>query len=394
VTHGGTRATAASRLRLVLAGGLARYPQGGGHWACFLQYVRGLADLGHDLFWLDVLPSSGARAQDEALIRIFFRRFRAWGLGDRCAILLVDRDDEQDLQAERIYGVSPSRLVELFRSADLLWNFACGLRQPLLSLFDRRVLVDLDPGHLQVSALSWDMGVNDHDVFLTVGTKLGDADCEVPRLGVTWQPFVPFVYLPMWPLSSAPPEAPFTSVTEWTWEELWMGDRVLSVSKRAAYLVYRGLPQKARRPFELAVNIDPEDPTSDREVLRAHGWSVVNPHQLAGSVGSYARYIRHSRAEFGCPKPIHRALRTGWFSDRSACYLASGRPVLMEDTGFGDHLPAGQGLLVFRDVDEAVASVAEIDGNYERHRRAARHLAEEFLDSRACLRSMLVACGW
>lgn len=155
MTGGGARATAASRLRLVLAGGLARYPQGGGHWACFLQYLLGLGDLGHEVFWLDLLPSRGARDQDEALIRIFFRRFRAWGLGDRCAVLLVDRDDEQDLQAERIYGVSRSRLVEIFRSADLLWNFACGLRQPLLSRFDRRVLVDLDPGHLQVSALTW-----------------------------------------------------------------------------------------------------------------------------------------------------------------------------------------------------------------------------------------------
>jgi len=395
VTGGGARATAASRLRLVLAGGLARYPQGGGHWACFLQYLLGLGDLGHEVFWLDLLPSRGARDQDEALIRIFFRRFRAWGLGDRCAVLLVDRDDEQDLQAERIYGVSRSRLVEIFRSADLLWNFACGLRQPLLSRFDRRVLVDLDPGHLQVSALTWDLGVKDHDVFLTVGTKLGEPDCEVPCLGVAWQPFVPFVYLPMWPLSlAARPEAPFTSVTEWTWEELWLRDRVLSVSKRVAYRAYREVPRNAGRPFELAVNLDPDDPTNEREVLRGHGWNVVDPHHLAGSVGSYARYIRRSRAEFGCPKPIHRALRTGWFSDRSACYLASGRPVLIEDTGLSDHLPTGQGLLVFRDVDEALAGVAEIDGNYERHRRAARRLAEEFLDSRNCLGSMLAACGW
>ena len=382
-----------SRLRLVLAGGLAQYPQGGGHWACFLQYVRGLEDLGHEVFWFDVLPSSGERARDEALIRLFFKRVRAWGLADRCAVLLVEKKDELDLDPERIHGVSHRRLLEVFRTADLLWNFACGLRQPLLSLFTRRVLVDLDPGHLQVSALTWDMGVNDHDVYLTAGRKLGDADCEVPRLGVTWRPFLPFVYLPMWPLTPGGPRSPFTSVTEWTWEELWMGDRVLSVSKRAAYLAYREAPGKAHRPFELAVNLDPEDPTDDREVLRAHGWSVVNPHRRAGSVSSYARYIRGSCAEFSCPKPIHRALRTGWFSDRSACYLASGRPVLIEDTGISDHLPTGQGLLVFRDVDEAVAGVAEIDGNYERHSRAARRFAEAFLDSRECLRSMLAACG-
>ncbi len=149
----------------------------------------------------------------------------------------------------------------------------------------------------------------------------------------------------------------------------------------------------AGRPFELAVNLHPHDRTGDRELLRAAGWRLVHPYRVAGTVSGYQRYLRRSRAELGCPKPIHRELRTGWFSDRSACYLASGRPVLIEDTGLSDHLPTGEGLLVFRDMAEAVAGVEEIDRNYARHQRAARRLAEDLLDSRRCLTAMLAACG-
>ncbi len=127
------------------------------------------------------------------------------------------------------------------------------------------------------------------------------------------------------------------------------------------------------------------DHTGDRELLRGAGWRLVHPHRVAGTLSDYQRYLRRSRAD--------RALRTGWFSDRSACYLASGRPVLIEDTGLSDHLPTGEGLLVFRDMAEAVAGVEEIDRNYPRHQRAARRLAEDVLDSRRGLTAMLAACG-
>jgi hypothetical protein len=383
-----------SGLRLVLAGGVAQYPEGGGHWACFLQYILGLRDLGHDVFWLDLLPSTGERARDERRIRVFFTRFQAYGLRDRCAVLLL-KEREQDLATTRPYGISQRRLVEIFRSADLLWNVACGLRQPLLSLFRRRVLVDVDPGHLHVSALMRDLDIHEHHVFLTNGTKLGEPDCGVPLLGVTWHPFVQFAHLPLWPSAPDPgADAPFTSVTQWTWEELWLDDRVLSVSKRDAYLSYLELPRLAGRPFELAANIHPRDRTGDRTLLKRHGWRLIHPHRVAGTVGGYQRYITRSRAEFGCPKPIHRELKSGWFSDRSAGYLASGRPVLIEDTGLSDHLPTGEGLLVFRNLEEAVAGVAEIERDYVRHQRAARRLAEDVLDARRCLAAMLAACGW
>jgi hypothetical protein len=122
-----------------------------------------------------------------------------------------------------------------------------------------------------------------------------------------------------------------------------------------------------------------------------HNWRLVNPWEVAASPMDYRGYIARSRAEFGCPKPIFRELRTGWFSDRSACYLASGRPVLAEDTGFSEHLPIGEGLLAFCDTNSALAGVAAIDADYTRHMRAARAIAEDLLDSRRCLPAMLAA---
>lgn len=387
-----------SRVRIVLAdgGSFARYPQGGGHWSCFLQYLFGLDALGHDVFWLEVLKSCGNGAQDQESIDIFFKRFERYGFKDRCALLLYNqRAAEPTLEVAHAYGMNTQRIRQILQDADMVWDFACGLPQSLLSLFRKRVLIDVDPGHLQVSALTGNMEIRDHDVFLTVGTKLHDTDCEVPTLDVRWHPFPPFVYLPLWTVAADPGEdAPFTSVTEWTWEELWVDGRILSVSKREAYLKYIHLPRQSRRAFELAANIHPEDSTGDRELLLRHDWTLAHPHSVAGSPASYQDYIKRSRAELLCPKPIHRQLKSGWFSDRSAGYLASGRPVLAEHTGFSDHLPTGRGLLCFNDLEEALAGVEEIDRNYAQHMRAARELAEEYLNADKSLLRILSACGW
>ena len=385
-----------SRLRIVLGGrNLAGYPEGGGHWSCFLQYMLGLKALDQDVFWLELLSDANDGTLNQRLIAAFFDRMKHYGLGEQCAVLLVPKNGPgQALGSSQVFGRTEAELREIIRSADLLWNFAATIRQPLLSEFRHRALIDGDPGHLQVSALSWEMDLGDHDLFFTAGLKMQDPDCEAPRFNLAWHPFRQFVYLPLWQATpGAPADAPFTSVTEWTWLELWLGERVLSASKRAAYLRVLELPRRAGRSFELAANFNPNDTTGDRELLIANGWKLADPHQVAASPAAYADYIRRSRAEISCPKPIYRELKTGWLSDRSAAYLASGRPVLAEDTGFSDHLPTGEGLLAFRDLEEAFAGVAEIDAHYEHHCRAARMFAEEYLDSGRCLNRMLALCG-
>ena len=382
--------------RIILGNGsLARYLQGGGHWTVRLQYLLGLKALGHDVFVLELLWSTGDAVRDQQRIGAFFERLQQYGLSDRGVLLLFAKDQpEPTLDAAATYGRSKQETRDLIKSADMLWNDCCGVRQPLLGMFTHRALIDLDPGHLQVSALTVDLDLYDHHTFLSVGRKLHDGDCEVPTLGLTWHTFMPFVYLPMWEVLPDPGrDAPFSSITHWTWEELWLQDRVLSVSKRQAYLNYIELPQRAKRSFELAANIHPEDQTGDRELLISHGWKLADPWEVVGSPRDYQHYIARSRAEILCPKPIFRELKTGWFSDRSACYLASGRPVLAEETGFSEYLPSGEGLVGFGNLDEAVMGAAEIDAHYDRHRQAARALAEAFLDSQRTLEAMLSVCG-
>jgi len=384
-----------SQTRIVVGNScLAQYPQGGGLWAFLLPYLLGLRSLGHDVLWLELFHASPNHVRDHHLIDQFFARFREYGLGDHCAVIRHDVPKSQlTLNRAAVYGKTRGKLNNFLKSADLLLNICGAIRQPLLSLFGRRAFVDLDPGHLQVSALTWDLDLLEHQTFFTVGTKIGEPDCEVPTLGLSWHRFLPVVYMPMWNQEPDPGlSAPFSTITQWGWGELWLGERVLSISKREAYLRYLDLPRRCDRRFELAANIHPDDNTGDRELLQTHGWDQVHPHDVAGSLSAYKQYIARSRAEISCPKPIFRELKTGWVSDRSACYLASGRPVVAEDTGFSDHIPCGNGLLAFKTIEEAVSGVEEIDRNYVHHARAAREIATDLFDSRRSLESMLSAC--
>lgn len=374
---------------------LARYPEGGGHWSCFLQHFLGLRALGHDVHWLEILTSTPDAERNERLSARYFELMGQFGLRERSLLVLTEPGRKMSLRNARFAGTSSTRAREIVQSADLLWNFAGSLRTPLLSGFKNRALIDVDPGHLQVSSLTCDLDLLEHEHFLSVGTKIGDPDCGIPTLGVAWRPFLPVVYLPLWNVRKATrADAPFTTVTQWNWGELHLDGRVLSVSKRDAYLRYVRVPQSCDFPFEIAANVGEHDPEDDRGLLSAHGWRLVDPHRVCGSPALYQDYIGGARAEYCCAKPIYRILRTGWLSDRSAAFLASGRPVLAEDTGFGEKIPTGRGLIAFRDSGEAVEGVRRIVADYERHRRAARALAEEHFDYRTCLPRMLSACGY
>jgi hypothetical protein len=375
---------------------LAQYPQGGGHWTVFLQYLFGLEALGHKVFWLELLEPTGNKTRDQKLIKAFLKRFHHYGFGARCAVLLLEGDlSVATFESAEAHGMNKSRIKDTIDMSDLVWNFCCTLRAPLLSLFKHRALIDLDPGMVQIPALDRGYAISDHDTLLTIGSKIGEPDCEVPTLGRIWHRFLPFVHLPLWRAEPDPGErAPFTSVTQWTWDEYWHEERLLSFSKRRAYLEYLQMPRRCGRAFELAANIHPRDDTGDREILFNAGWRLADPNWVARSPEHYQSYLRQSRAEFCCPKPFYKQYNTGWFSDRSVAYLASARPVLAEDTGFSAHLPIGRGLLCFKNMSEAVAGVQEIDGNYSHHMRSARELAEEYLNAQKWLPSMLSACGW
>ncbi|HKF80981.1 MAG TPA: hypothetical protein VKB17_09180, partial [Thermoleophilaceae bacterium] len=276
-----------------------------------------------------------------------------------------------------------------------VWNFTGAVSPSLLAGSRLRVLLDLDPGIYQLSASEWDMGLDEHDVFLTVGTKLGDPDCEVPDAGVRWKTFKPCVHLPGWPVPPRPPDgAPFTSVVHWSWGSSFEHEgRTLLESKRVAFLRHAALPLLTKRRFQLATHIDPDGDLGDIQVLRSHGWELVEPATVAGDMASYRGYIERSRAEIGCVQEVYAALRTGWMSDRSVCYLASERPVVLEETGVSDVVATGAGMLTFESIEGAAEAVARVDRDYDRHARAARRLAEEHFSAETCLPQMIDACN-
>lgn len=386
-------AQSASAIRIVVATpGISGYPQGGGVWSWALQYVQGLRALGHRVLWLDRFRPSKRPLFDQRALAVSEGRVQALGLAGQWALLYGPAaHSPDDLDRCTVYALSKKALLAEVRNADLLWNLAAALEAPLLSHFRRSVLIDGDPGQLQVSALAWHLKLEHHDVLFTAGTKVNDADCNIPRLGLVWHSFLPPIYMPQWgPDTVASGTLPISSVTQWNWpHQFWLNDRVYSDSKRDAYLQYLRLPQLCKYPFTLAVNIRPDDRTGDRELLASTGWTLVHPHRVARTPALYATFIRHSLCEFGCAKPIYVDLKTGWFSERSASYLACGRPVLAENTGFSDHIEAGRGLLSFSTLEEAVSCVDTILTRYSYHQRVCRDIAHSYFSSDIVLPRMI-----
>lgn len=254
------------------------------------------------------------------------------------------------------------------------------------------VFIDIDPGYPQI----WrELGLADmfagHDRFVTIGENINQTGCSIPDCGIDWITTPPPVVLDAWP--SVPGGTDFTTVATWrnpygtvTWNGETHGSRVHEFRK------FIELPRLVDVTFELALDIDAAE-TDDLRRLESNGWRVVDPKAVAGTPSSYRSYIQQSRAELSIAQNMYVATRGGWLSDRSLCYLASGKPVLAQDTGFSHRYPVGEGLLAFSTLEEAAAGAEEIERNYDRHSRAARWLAEEYFDSDTVLSRLLDRLG-
>jgi hypothetical protein len=374
---------------------LINYRQGGGHWTWAIQYCLALQQAGCELLCLFVAPGSRDRRANAAHVQRFLARFELYCPRAECCVILYPRGGapELALAASSFYGLERAKF-EAWAKEAVLWNLAGTVPKPFLDLFRRRVFIDGDPGHLHVSALQVDLGLEDHDRFLSVGLNLGNPSCLAPLHGKFWTTFPQVLFLDMWKPQPDPGFAtPFSSITHWTWDELEWNGRRLSCSKREAYLEILQLPRLSSCAMSLAANRDdPEDRLGDKNLFESFGWKMLEAWAVAGSPEDYMRFIAESRAEICAPKPIYVDLNTGWISDRSVGYLATGRPVLMKETGISEHLPTGEGLVTFRSVEEAAERAKEIDRNYAKHAKRARSLAVELLDSRKILPRMLEAC--
>ena len=366
------------RLRVVVSGMVAGDPhQGGAAWAV-LQYVLGLRRLGHEVLLLEPVD-----ALTPPRIASFVALTRQFALSRSAALV--------ESSSERTAGLTWTDVWARCQRADLLINISGMLRQPeLTERIPVLVYLDLDPGFNQLWAAAdgIDMGFAGHTHFVTVGQLIGTDSCSIPTCGHDWIKTLPPVVLDRWPIANHLRTTAFTTVGNWRaygsieFEGRHYGQKAHSMRQLI------GIPLKSEHPFELAFAIHPQE-RDDVELLHANGWQLVGAQTVAGTPQAYRRFIQGSLGEIGIAKTGYVASRCGWFSDRSACYLASGRPVIAQDTGFGLTLPTDEGLLTFAGEDEAVAAADAILSDYPRHRRAARRFAEEHLDSDRVLGRLL-----
>ena len=371
----------ASNLRIVFAGMVAGDPYHGGATWAVLQYVLGLRRLGHEVLLVEPVRSLG-----DATLSYFREVVSRFGLEQNAALL--------ETGTRETAGLAYSQLEDAARGADVLLNVGGMLRdERLLSPVPVRVYVDLDPAFNQL----WhedgiDVGLDGHTHFVTVGLAVGRPGCAVPTCGRDWITTLQPVLLDEWRVAETTEYDGVTTVANWRGYGSIGRDGVLYGQKAHSVREFFDLPACSPVPVFAALAIH-EDEERDLAALRAKGWRLLDPRQVAGSPERYRRFVGSSWAELGIAKSGYVLSRSGWFSDRSACYLASGRPVLAHDTGFGAFLPTGEGLLPFRTTEEAVAAIESIRSDYTRHSRAARELAEESFDSDTVLRSLLEAVG-
>jgi hypothetical protein len=352
----------------------------GGHAMHVLQILEGVRSLGHHVLFLEFLeapPEPQAAAAFGAI------------LGERPSALL------DAITGESFAGLPRESVAAFAARADAVISLAAHYRRepwPLLEKVRPRILIEQDPGYTHGWAANDDplQIFGEHDVHFTVGANVGTPRSPIPTCGIYWHPLWPPVVLDWWATASPVERNRFTTVGAWRDYGYLELDGQVFGPKVEEFTKFIDLPRRAEEELELTLAIDPEDP--DIELLRTHGWRLEDPATV-GTPTLFHDYVAGSLGEFSCAKGGYVGTRSGWFSDRSACYLAAGRPVVLQSTGFEDVLPVGEGVFAVRDVAEAAAAIAEIRADYTRHARAARELAHEFFDAQRLMAKMLEQSG-
>ncbi len=387
----------ARRPKIVLLGMLTKMPVGGVAWLVG-QYAVGFERLGFEVYYVEAHALNPSmfmeREEDDATgkaARYIADVMRRFDVGDRWAFHALH-------DSGHVYGLGEAELRRLYRDAALIINMHGGtMPLPEHSETGRLVYLGTDPVRVELELHQGEQHAIDflepHAAFFTWGLNFGNPDCRLP-----WSerfPFVPSappVVVDFWDNDRPPERAPFTTIGQLRqqWHDLRYGGEVYRWSKHHELLKVLDLPSRTDQGFELALSSYTE---RDLHRLETHGWRVRSGLELSRDLDSYRDYIIGSRAEFTVAKDQNVRFRTGWFSERTATYLAAGRPVIMQDTGFGNALPSGEGLLAFADLEDAVEAVRSVNGDYERHRHAAREIARECLNYDVVLGSILDHLG-
>ncbi len=388
-------------MRVVVTGFVATYPVGGVAWD-YLQYVEGFRRLGCDVFYLEDSgrwlydPSAGTFVPDASRGARF--------LADAIATLDPDLAGAWSVRGadDVVHGRDASHVARVCDGADLFLNVSgsCWLRDPYRKA-RIAAYVDTDPGYSQARAAAVDAGTVDpelhqsvglmrrHDVFFTLGEHIGAPDCTIPSVDIHWKPTRQPIVLDRWPTAPSP-DGPFTTVMSWKIEPSppIVDGRVYG-GKDVEFERFMDLPRHTPERLEVAISGD-----APRDRIRTAGWHLVDAAAVSRTPGDYRDYILRSRGELSIAKNAYVETRSGWFSTRSAAYLAAGRPVVLQDTAFSAHLPTGPGLHAFTSIDGATRALADVRRDYPGACTHAREVAEScFRAERVCERLLADALG-
>ena len=360
-------------MKILFAGIIARHPYGGVTW-CSLMYLLGLKALGHEVFYVEDTgeciydPDQDAQSMDPAYgTRYIHRALEPFGLGERWSFVNYDGT---------YHGASREAVRAWCTDADLFVNLSGGSwfwRDEYASI-PKKVFIDSDPVFTQLAIAKGERWYVDFfrrfDRLFTFGANIGTPESDVPTVPFTWEKTWQPVVTELWHTDALPVGDRFTTVMTWKTESFTDVDG----NKDREFLRFIDLPARSRHRFELAIN-------GPQRLLREHGWSTIDATSVSRSLWDYRDFIQGSKAEFGVAKHAYVTRRSGWFSDRTECYLAAGRPALVQDTGWSRHLPVGAGLLGFSTPEEALEGLDRLDRDYTWHAKGARDMAREYFDA-------------
>ena len=376
---------------VIVAGALANKPSNGGNAWTRLNWLLGFRRSGFDPYFIEEINSNicvaangqPVRPEDSVNATYFRAVMKQFGFENRASLVCDDGTD--------IIGAGLDQLEKLARHADILLNISGHLQLPALKLAPRcKIYLDDDPGYTQCWHATGQLGTRlaGHDHYFTLGANIGTSRCTIPTGDAHWRTTRVPIVLAEWPPIAASGFDRFTTVASWRGA---FGPVTLDGNtygpKAHEFRKFLALPAKTELKFQIVLDIHPAD-WKDRQALVNAGWDVASP-ELAATPDAFRAYVQNSSAEFSVAQPIYVGTRSGWFSDRSAAYLACGKPTLLQDTGFSRLLPTGEGLVTFTTFDEAIEGAAKIASNYAHHCRAARALAEEYFDSDKVLAKLL-----